>query len=278
VRKNVCDRRVKLLLAALQVVIGRRWIVLDGRRFARSIDELGKVVFKNAVAPDLGQTLAGAGTALLVGDVFEQFFRLKAGIPHRQGPHLAELGHVFAIGADASQNRFASVAFTESVAAAGEDEAGGQAFDIPFPRSGERFVQVVDVEDDSPFRRGEATEVPEVGVTAGLHAQARRRRAGQVHGHVERRPAIKSERRWQHAPMAQRNQLGQTPPVGFFDQSDRIGPVRRRCPNRVRAARAPVPHGLALRQQLRPRGAGRKLRRLLDGGLGVATGADLGHD
>ena len=57
---------------------------------------------------------------------------------------------------------------------------------------GQRLVEVVDVEHQSPLGRREQPEVREVGVAAALHGQARARRGGQVGGHDQRRAPDRS--------------------------------------------------------------------------------------
>ena len=146
--------------------------------------------------------------------------------------------------------------FAEAVAAAGQDEARGQPFDVPFPRGREGLVQVVDVEDDPPFRRREGAEIHQVAVAARLHAHAGRRGAGQVGGHVERRPAIERERRPQHASVANGDQLGNAAFVGGLHELHRIATVRGRLPLCVGTARAGLPQLLALREVFRPRRTG----------------------
>ena len=64
-----------------------------------------------------------------------------------------------------------------------------------------------------------APKLQQMTVAARLHAQPGRRRAGQVRGHVERRPAIEGERRLQHAAVAHGNQLGNASLVRFLHQS-----------------------------------------------------------
>jgi hypothetical protein len=205
--KGIGDRRVEFLFAALQMVVRGRRVVFDGRLLARSVHEFGKVILEYAVAFRLGQALAGARGCPHLGCP-RRAFRLKTRIPHVQSPHPAELGHVFAIRPDAGEHGFPGLLFAESVGATRKDKAGGQAFDVPFPGGRECFIQVVDIEDDPPLRRGKAAEIAQVSVAARLHAKARYWRAGKVHGHVERRPAIKGERRPEHAPVAEGDQLG----------------------------------------------------------------------
>ena len=47
----------------------------------------------------------------------------------------------------------------EAAVAGGDDEARREAQDVPLPRPRERLVEVVDVEDEVAFRRGEQAEV-----------------------------------------------------------------------------------------------------------------------
>ena len=116
------------------------------------------------------------------------------------------------------------------------------------------------------LKNGRTAEIAQVGITARLHAKARGGCAGQVHRHVERRPAIEGERRRQHAPVPQGDQLGDSPAVGFLDQLERVRSVVRRSPDGVGAARALFPHGLAARDQFGPRRARRESPEILDGG------------
>jgi hypothetical protein len=56
--------------------------------------------------------------------------------------------------------------------AAGEDEAGGHALDVPLEGAADGLVEVVDVEDEAAVGRGEGAEVADVGVAAELGEDA----------------------------------------------------------------------------------------------------------
>ena len=56
--------------------------------------------------------------------------------------------------------------------AAGEDEAGGHALDVPLEWAADGLVEVVDVEDETAVGRGEGAEVAYVGVAAELGKQS----------------------------------------------------------------------------------------------------------
>ena len=200
---------------------------------------LGKTSSTMQTLLRFGQALPGPRADVGVLDVRDELFGLKPGIPHVQGPHRAEPGHGFAVRPDAGQHGIAGELVAEAVGAACEDKAGGQAFDVPLPRGRKRFIKVVNVEDDPPLRRGKAAEIAQVRIAARLHAKARGGCAGQVHRHVERRPAIEGERRRQHAAVAQGNQLGDSPAVGFLDQPER-DPAGRAAHSRRRGSCAGI--------------------------------------
>ena len=94
-------------------------------------------------------------------------------VPDGQVAHRRELGHPLAIGADGGGGGGGAIGRLVPVRAAGDDDAGGQALDVPLPGGREGLVEVVDVEDLVALRRGEGAEVREVGVAAGLDGQAR---------------------------------------------------------------------------------------------------------
>ena len=159
----------------------------------------------------------------------------------------------------------------EPVVPAGDLQARGQPLHVPLERAGQRLVEVVDVEDESPFRRGEDPEVGQVRVTAQLGPQPGVRRAGQVGRHDERRPAVERERRDQHPPVPDRHELGH--PAGRLplEQLDRVGPQLRRGE-----------HGVGLERNL---GAGREApgdpvrpaRRRRRGGPPDPASTGIGH-
>ena len=121
--------------------------------------------------------------------------------------HSGEPGHRLSVFAEKVQQH--ALAFLDGVAvvAPGDGEAGGQALDVPLPWPGKGLVEVVDAEDQPPFRRREHTEVQEVGIAADLHGDPGPRRAGEVVGHQQRRTSIERERRHQHPAVADRHQL-----------------------------------------------------------------------
>ena len=85
-------------------------------------------------------------------------------------------------------------AIIELVVAAGQDDTGCQAFEIPLPGAGERLVEVIHVEHLAAVRRGIRPEVGEMPVAADLREEACSRSVSKVGGHDLGRPAIEGER------------------------------------------------------------------------------------
>ena len=195
--------------------------------------EFRELMFQHAAFAGLRQALLDTLAGFFVLDRRDQLFNIDARIPHVQDPHVAVFRHAFAIGPHATQHGIAGGVFAEAVVAAGQHEAGGQAFHVPLPGGGEGLVQVVDVEDHAPFGGGVRPEVQQMTVAARLHANPACGRAGQVRGHVERRPSIEGERRLQHAAVANGDELGDASLVRFLHQRKRIRPIVRRLPDRV---------------------------------------------
>ncbi len=136
---------------------------------------------------------------------------------------------------------------------------------------GERLVEVVDVEHEVALRRGEATEVREVGVAAELHLDPRARGPGQIGGHHVGGPAEEGERRGDHPPVADRDQLGHARRGLLLQQRDRIGAVGPRLPlgvaraGRLRARRSATCGALLGGEVRNPRPVARRAPLRADG-------------
>ena len=119
-----------------------------------------------------------------------------------------DLAQPLAIAAGAGYRRVATRRVRQAVGPGREHERGDQPLDVPFPGRRQGLVEVVDVEDDVALGRGEAAEIQQVAVAAGLDMNARRRRGGEVGGHDARRAAVEGERRLQHPAVADRDEFG----------------------------------------------------------------------
>jgi len=125
------------------------------------------------------------------------------------------------------------VAIGEPVVAGGDGEARRQPLDVPFERRRERLVEVVHVEHQPPVGRREHAEVQQVRVTARLHPDIGPWRVREIPGHRRRRAAEVGERRGDHPPVPDRDQLGY-PGLGLLlENGDRVGTIRRGIPPRM---------------------------------------------
>ena len=109
---------------------------------------------------------------------------------------------------------------------------------------GQGLVEVVDVEDQPPLRRGERAEIGQVRIPAQLHPQPGRGRAGQVRRHRQRRAPVERERGHQHPPVPDRHQLRHPRLRLAQQQPDRIprpSGVNSACDSSGATARASFP-------------------------------------
>src|SRR6516162_1195749 len=107
----------------------------------------------------------------------------------------------------------------------------------PLPRRRERLVEIVDVEDEVPLRRGKTAEVQQVCIPTSLHPQPCYRRARQIGRHQCRRSSIESERRLHHPSVTDRDKLRHPTFVGLRQKLNRIAAVARCFPAPVQFAR-----------------------------------------
>src|SRR5713101_6527478 len=144
----------------------------DGRVFHElkpAIDDGGDLVqsLKGVVLPGFLQLPSQVFPAALPKDG-QSAFGIDPGIPHVEEVHFAVFPHPAAIGAPATSGRLFTIRLLESIATSGYVKAGRQALHVPFPRSGQCLVKVVDVEEQLPLRTGVDAEVAQVSVAAEL--------------------------------------------------------------------------------------------------------------
>jgi len=89
-----------------------------------------------------------------------------------QHGHLREEVHRGAIALEEGSRGVAAEAVFCACLASGEDEAYGEALDVPLEWAANGLVEVVDVEDEAAIGRGEGSEVADVRVAAELGEDA----------------------------------------------------------------------------------------------------------
>ena len=170
-------------------------------------------------------------------------------IPDVEHVHRHQFAHVLAVAAGAADRGFATGRACQPVGSGGQHERGDEALDVPFPRGRQRLVEVVDVKHQPPFRRGEAAEIEQVRVAAGLDAHAAGRRRREVRRHHRGRASVESEWRGQHPAVSDRHELRQPRGVGGVQSCDWVSAVRGLSPRAVDAretlSRRPFPAAIS---------------------------------
>ena len=169
-----------------------------------------------------------------------QLVLVQVGVPDVHRRHLRELGHGLPVGRHRRLRRRAHVGLGESVVAARDRKTRRHPLHVPLERPRQRLVEVVQVEQQAPFRGGEQAEVRQVGVAAQLGIEAGHRRARQVRRHDPGGAAVEGERRDRHPAMPHRHQIRLPGQILLLEQGDGIGTVRGRVPPRVASGRRPL--------------------------------------
>jgi len=185
---------------------------------------------RNLVEDVLGRVLRGLFHRLLqpfqvfriVGGIVKHLVERDPSIPGFQNGLLRELGLGGSIGGEQRLQHLAGSVVAEAEPAGREDEAHGQAFDVPLERPRMRLVEIIDIEDERTFRRSKASEVHQMAVAAALNGHAGGRRTFQIVRLQDRRATKKSEGGFGHARKANRQQFLHASFVRLLDQGHRI--------------------------------------------------------
>ncbi len=113
----------------------------------------------------------------------EQVPHLDPGVPDLEVRHAGVPLHPVAVGGHGVEHRPTRVARLETVVAAGDVDARGESFHVPFERARRRLVEVVEVEHQATLGAGERPEVREVRVAAQPHLEIGRGTRCQVVRH-----------------------------------------------------------------------------------------------
>ena len=91
-------------------------------------------------------------------------------VPDVEDRSLGEVAHGCSVLLDGYERSLPTLLPRKVVVASRDHEARREPLDVPFERTGQRFVEVVDVEDQSPLRRRIRAEIRKVRVTTQLRA------------------------------------------------------------------------------------------------------------
>jgi hypothetical protein len=136
--------------------------------------------------------------------------------------HLAQAGHALAVRPGCGFGRRRSLLSGKRVVTGADQHARGHPLDVPLPRPDTRFVEVVEVEQHAPFRRGEQSEVGDVRIAADHRVVTGHGLGGQVLRHHCGRAAVVGERRLQHPHDPHRHQALQPGDVLLLQDRHRV--------------------------------------------------------
>jgi len=126
-----------------------------------------------------------------------------------------------------------------------EDDTRGQALDVPLPGGLERFVEIVDVEQELALGAGESAEIRSVAIAAGLHANSGGGSFREIPSHHCRRTTEKCKRGLAHAAIADGQKVGEAAAIGLAQDFDGIGTVGRSGPLGVGVPRDAFPQSFS---------------------------------
>ena len=218
----------------------------DAAKAQLAVDALGELLDRPQarLAPRLGERLGEHDPTLRAqptAEAIDELARVEALVPDVEVALAREAAHRLAVLAHAGRHDPPPAICREPDVAAGDLGAGRHPLDVPLPRAGQRLVEVVRAEHEPAVRSCESAEVRDVGVAAGLHDDARIRRRREVGRHDGSRAAVERERRDEHPPVADRDELLHARGRLGREHRDGIGPVRRRRPVAVsRPGRTPA--------------------------------------
>ena len=207
---------------------------LPGFGFADLTSLLGfDLAVRLAVLADLacGGESADGGLQVILG---------HSRVPEFHDAHPGKPGHRLPVGPHGGCRHLNALRLGEAVVPRGDREAGGHPFHVVLERPGQCLVEVVQVEQQSPLRGGEDTEVGQVCVPAQLAGEPRGGRAGKVSGHDFRRATVERERGHHHSTVPDRDQVRLAGGVLLLQQGDRVGTASEWHPAGVAEQRRPL--------------------------------------
>ena len=237
----------------------------DQRRVADdaslAVDDLGQLGERPEIVlhPLLGEVAFDPVETLRAhfpGPLLHDRLHLQPCVPDVERALLREIQHRKAVRVRGSDVDGSPLLRAEPALAAGNGEARDQTLDVPLERPGQRLVEVVQAEHETPVRGRVHAEVRQVCIARQLDGQAGPWRRREIRRHHARRPAEERERREKHAPVPDRHQLRDARSRLLLEQLDRIRPIRRGRPVGVRRAPRLGPRGLPASS---PFGGGRML-------------------
>src|SRR5208282_1911517 len=162
-------------------MIDQRWRVLDFGLVSGGYRRKQIVRYRLSPSPLGNSSVAPA--VLRPRNSIEELLEIDSLIPHLERRHGRILAQMLAVGTNRRSNSVLPIPRSNAREAPGDFDTHGQALDIPFPGSRQRFVEIDDIESQVALRRRERSEVHYVAVAARLDAESCPRSLGQIECH-----------------------------------------------------------------------------------------------
>ena len=133
------------------------------------------------------------GEPELVTHLLEDAFDVQSCVPDVEIAHRRQFGHLRPIGPDGPRDDVRAFLGGEPAISTGDGQTGREALHIPFPGTGKRLVEVVQIEDQVPFGGAEDPEIAQMCVPTCLHVEAGSRCRGQVRRHDQGGTPVEGE-------------------------------------------------------------------------------------
>ena len=219
--------------------------VLDGTGAGRRRRAVSRVTARTWSLRRARVTSRSRLGAVALREVGDEVVGRRAVVPDVEGAHAGVLVDVLAVDAHRLEHDVVALGGAEAVLPRDDVQAGGEALDVPLPRTGS--VSSKSLMSNTTLRSGVA-KVPKLATWASPHActvEAGDRRGREVHRHDRGAAAEERERRRRHAVVAHRDELGDARAALLLEHRDRVAVARFRRPSRraPSAARRPAARG-----------------------------------
>src|SRR5208282_1730808 len=162
-------------------MIDERWLVLDPGSVSGGDRRKQIVRYRLSPIPFGNSSVAAAVPGLR--NSIQKLLEIDSLIPHLERRHCRTLAHMLAVGANRRSNSVLPIPGSNAGGAPRDFDTHGQALDVPFPGSRDRFVEIDDIENQVALRRCERSEVHYVAVAARLDAKSGPGSLGQIECH-----------------------------------------------------------------------------------------------
>src|ERR1019366_7821852 len=154
-------------------MINQGWPVFDmgNTRFRRR--EMRKIIIRRQISFCFHQSGKESFAQLSIGDSFDLALNVHAGVPDFEWRLGGEIKDEFAIGFHGGFRELARLFVRHLRVEGGNRDTGREPLQIHREiDAGQSLVEIVDVEENTSFRRVEGPEIHQMAVAAGLHVRA----------------------------------------------------------------------------------------------------------